>query len=102
MNTTFEKKDGKLLVTLSGRLDTNNAQALNEELGNKVPDNIDLVIDLKDLKYISSAGLRVLLSWKKKQAERMHSMTIINVQEDVYEILEVTGFTEIFGLEQKE
>lgn len=96
----IEKKlDGKnLTVALTGRLDTVTAPELESELASALDDVENLVIDMKDLEYISSAGLRVLLTAQKTMNQK-GSMKLINVNETVMEIFDVTGFVDILTIE---
>lgn len=89
----------ELSIALEGRLDTNTAPSLEAELKKNIGGIASLVIDVEKLEYISSAGLRVLLSAHKIMA-RQGSMTIRNVREEVMEIFEVTGFDEILNIER--
>ena len=94
-----KKKDNeKLTMTLEGRLDTNTAPELEEALSNVDDDVTELVFDLEKLDYISSAGLRVLLSAQKMMNEK-GVMKVINASDDVLEIFEVTGFSDILTIE---
>ena len=93
------KEDTKLTVAIEGRLDTLSAPDLEKGLEPELAGITDLVLDLKDLEYISSAGLRVLLSAQKKMAKQ-GSMKILHVNETIMEIFEVTGFSEILTIEQ--
>ena len=94
-----KKQDGKnLTVALSGRLDTVTAPELESELASALEDVENLVIDMKDLEYISSAGLRVLLTAQKTMNQK-GSMKLINVNETVMEIFDVTGFVDILTIE---
>ncbi len=89
---------GEALFTLGGRLDTTTAPELEESLKNSLDGVSKLTLDMAALDYISSAGLRVLLSVQKimnKQGE----MKLTNVNESIMEILEVTGFSEILTIE---
>ena len=88
-------RDGKKL--LEGRLDTNTAPELEDSLSNELDDITELVIDLKDLEYISSAGLRVLLACQKKMMKQ-GKMTVCNPNDVITEIFEVTGFSEILDI----
>lgn len=81
---------------LSGRLDTTTAPEFQKNVTAAQEEHGELILDAKDLAYISSAGLRVLLSLRKKQGE----LSIINVSADVYDILDVTGFTDILDVKQ--
>ena len=87
-----------LLVELGGRLDTTTAPELESVIQGELNDVKELVFDFKNLEYISSAGLRVLLS-AQKIMNKNGSMKIINVNEMINEIFEVTGFIDILTVE---
>ena len=93
-----EQNDKNLVVALDGRLDTTTSPSLEEELKATLPSVEDLVFDLTKLEYISSAGLRVLLS-AQKTMNKQGSMVVKNVSEEVKEIFEVTGFSDILTIE---
>ena len=96
--TIESKKDaGKLTLAITGRLDTSTAPKLEETLKESYDGVTELVFDLKKLEYISSAGLRVLLS-AQKTMNRQGSMKVINVGEEIMEIFEITGFTDILNI----
>ena len=97
---TIEIKRANELITvmLVGRLDTTTAPALDKTLNENIEDNASLVLDLKGLEYISSAGLRVLLG-AQKRIGKMGSMKLINVAEAVMEVFEMTGFADILTIE---
>ncbi len=97
LNITKTRDGKKLLVALEGRLDTNTAPELEESLSDELDDITELVIDLKDLEYISSAGLRVLLACQKKMMKQ-GKMTVCNPNDVITEIFEVTGFSEILDI----
>lgn len=88
----------ELTVALTGRLDTTTSPQLETELRNSLDGVDSLTLDLKDLEYISSAGLRVLLS-AQKVMNRQGRMVIRNVNEIVLEVFSVTGFTDILTIE---
>ena len=100
MTMTIEKivEDKRLTVTLAGRLDTTTAPRLETELKQNVSGVEELVLDLAGLEYLSSAGLRVLLS-AQKVMNRQGSMVVKNVNEIIMEIFEVTGFVDILTIE---
>ena len=98
LNIKKEQENDVLKVVLEGRLDTTTAPQLEGELKEVLPDTKDLIFDLADLEYISSAGLRVLLSAQKVMS-RQGSMKVIHVREEVNEIFEVTGFCDILTIE---
>ncbi len=90
--------EGQLCVSLGGRLDTVTAPELDAELKNSLEGVTDLVLDLADLEYISSSGLRVLLS-AQKIMNKQGRMRILHANEMVMEIFDVTGFTKILTFE---
>ncbi len=97
---TIEKKlDGSVLdIALQGRLDTTTSPQLENELKTALDGVTELIFDLAGLEYISSAGLRVLLS-AQKTMNKQGSMTIRNVNSDVMDVFDVTGFVDILNIE---
>ena len=94
-----KKQDGSaLVVALEGRLDTTTAPELDQELKNSLDGVTDLTLDLAKLDYISSAGLRVLLSAHKTMMKQ-GQMKVTNASEIVKEVFEVTGFCDILNIE---
>ena len=96
MKIEFNRSNGVLNVSLDGRLDTVTAPEFATLLEKNYDGTGALVIDCKDLAYVSSAGLRVLLSAQKKAKD---SMKLTNVCELVMEVLEMTGFADILEIE---
>ena len=97
--TITKKLDGNALtIALEGRLDTTTAPALEREIKNGLDGVNELTMDFEKLGYISSAGLRVLLSAHKIMSER-GGMKLKNVSEMVMEVFEVTGFSDILKIE---
>ena len=96
---TIEKmaEGNKLTITLTGRLDTTTAPKLETELKQNISGVEELVLDLAALEYLSSAGLRVLLS-AQKVMNRQGSMVVKNVNETIMEIFEVTGFVDLLTI----
>lgn len=88
----------ELTVALKGRLDTLTAPQLEEELKADMENATELILDLADLEYVSSAGLRVLLSAQKTMNTK-GSMVLKNVSEEIREIFDVTGFSDILTIE---
>lgn len=88
----------ELDIALKGRLDTLTAPQLEEELSASIDSAENLVFDFSELEYISSAGLRVLLSAQKTK-NASGSMTVKNVSEEIREIFDVTGFSDILTIE---
>lgn len=98
MTIQKQANGSELILALEGRLDTTTAPQLEAELQGALDGVTDLTLDFQDLAYISSAGLRVLLSTQKIM-NRQGSMKVIHVAEAVMEIFEVTGFSEILTIE---
>lgn len=97
---TIEKitEGNKLTIELAGRLDTTTAPKLETELKQNISGVEELVLDLAALEYLSSAGLRVLLSAQKVMNRQGH-MVVKHVNETVMEIFEVTGFVDVLTIE---
>ena len=97
-NVRAENKDAIMTVFISGNVDSSNAPEVENEIRTSLEDQQfdELVLDAEDLIYVSSAGLRIILRLKKDYPE----FKIINVRSEVYEILEMTGFTEMMTVEK--
>ena len=97
MNITQTKDGEKLLVKVDGRIDTVTAPEFEAFLEDNLDGISDLTIDLAALEYISSAGFRVMLRAQKRMNVQ-GTMTVLNVNETVSEIFEVTGFNDILTI----
>ena len=84
-----------LTISLNGRLDTTTAGDLETFLNENLSSAKELIMDCENLSYISSAGLRVLLSAKKK----INNFKLLNVKDLVMEVFEITGFVDILTIE---
>ena len=98
LNIDKSIENGKALFALVGRLDTTTAPELEKELKSSLDGVKELTLDFAGLDYISSAGLRVLLS-AQKIMNRQGSMTIMHVNEVIREVFDVTGFSDILTIE---
>ncbi len=98
MTITKTQDNDKLTVKLEGRLDTTTAPQLESELKTALDDVKELVFDISELSYISSAGLRVLLA-AQKVMNKQGKMVVTGACEAVMEIFEVTGFVDILTIE---
>ena len=99
MNITKTAEGEKLTVALEGRLDTLTAPELEESLSSALEGVKELVLDLSGLEYLSSAGLRVVLSTFKTVSAAEGKMTICNANEMVSKVFELTGFGNIIAIE---
>mgnify|MGYP002528878015 CR=1 FL=1 len=98
LNIEKKVEASKIEIALEGRLDTTTAPELEEVVKAELSGKDSLVFDLAGLEYISSAGLRVLLS-AQKIMNNQGSMVVKNTSEEVNEIFEVTGFSDILTIE---
>ena len=97
MNIITEKENNVTVLKIEGRLDTTTAPELEKTINGEGDALEKLVLDFAGVDYISSAGLRVLLSAQKKM-NAQGSMALVNVSEAVMDIFEMTGFAEILDI----
>ena len=98
MTILKEQTGNALTIRLEGRLDTTTSPQLENELRTALNGVTELILDLDKLDYISSAGLRVLLS-AQKVMNKQGKMAIRNVKPEIMEIFDVTGFVDILNIE---
>jgi anti-sigma B factor antagonist len=98
LNINKTTENGTCTGALEGRLDTSTSPELETELKSSLDGVTELIMDFEKLEYISSAGLRVLLS-AQKTMNNQGSMKVINVNDTVMEIFEVTGFVDVLTIE---
>lgn len=98
MTIVEERNNDVLTLKIEGRLDTTTAPTLEKTI-NEILDGVtELILDMNQLTYVSSAGLRVLLSTQKKM-NKQGTMKLIGVCEDVMDVFEMTGFVDILNIE---
>ena len=97
MTIEIKRNAEETIIKLVGRLDTTTAPALDKTIGEDIAGTKSLVLDVKELEYISSAGLRVFLGAQKKM-QKIGSMKVKNVREEVMEVFEMTGFADILTI----
>ena len=98
MTIEIKKNSEETIIKIAGRLDTITAPALEKTIAEDIGDAKNLILDVKEMEYISSAGLRVLLGAQKKM-QKDGTMKVINVCEEVMEVFEMTGFADILVIE---
>ena len=98
MTIEIQKNSAETILQIAGRLDTITAPTLDKTIHEEIGDTRNLILDLKAVPYISSAGLRVLLGAQKKM-QKIGAMKVVNVCETVMEVLEMTGFADILVIE---
>ena len=100
MDIKVTVEDGKALVTPEGKLTVATAPELEEAIGTIGEDANALEVDLAGVDYVASAGLRVLVAAQKLLSSRGGSMTISHPADDVYDVFEMTGLSEILTIER--
>ena len=98
MTIEIKKTETETIIEIVGRLDTITAPALDKTINEDIADTKNLVLDVKGVEYISSAGLRVLLAAQKKM-QKIGTMKVTGVCEEVMEVFEMTGFADILVIE---
>ena len=98
MQLTHTKEGNRLTVNVSGRVDTTTAPELEKYITDNTDGVTELILDLKEMSYTSSAGLRVLLK-AQKLMNKQGSMKVTGVQNDVLEVFDMTGFSDILTIE---
>ena len=98
MKIDIKRENGKTVIKIDGRLDTTTAPELEKTINGEGDELKSLVLDFNGVDYISSAGLRVLLTAQKKMNVQ-GEMELINVSEPVMDIFEMTGFADILVIE---
>ena len=98
MTIVEERNNNVLTLKIEGRLDTNTAPTLEKTINENLDGVTELMLDMNQLTYVSSAGLRVLLSSQKKM-NKIGTMKLIGVCEEVMEVFEMTGFVDVLNIE---
>ena len=98
MTIEIKKNNQETVIEIVGRLDTITAPALDKTINEDIEDTKNLVLDVTGMEYISSAGLRVILSAQKKM-QKIGSMKLTGVCDEVMEVFEMTGFADILVIE---
>ena len=98
LNITKKLEDGVLDVALDGRLDTNTAPEFQQEIEPMLGSISELTLDCEKLDYISSAGLRVLLTFEQMLEEQGKKMELRNVNDIIHDVFDVTGFLDIMTI----
>lgn len=102
MQIKTDVSNNKLVITLSGRLDTITSPQLEEEIRHISLDEIEIIIlDIKELEYISSAGLRLILKIHKKMSAKGGVLKLINVNEMISEVFYMTGMSDFLDIEKE-
>jgi anti-anti-sigma factor len=99
MELQFEKKDGHTVAYVEGRVDTTNYNEFENKMSDKIAETEDnIIINCKDLNFISSSGLRVFLMTQKKLMGAKRKLHLTNMQPAIKEIFDISGFSQIFSI----
>lgn len=93
MEITSKKENESLIISIDGRIDTNTAPTFNDETLKLINGEKRVVLDFTDVEYISSAGLRVVLSLHKSMAATAGELIIAHARDEVMEVFDMTGFS---------
>lgn len=99
MDLTKDYNEKELTITLPDRIDTTNAPDFENEIMDEMGKFDSLILDFKDLEYISSAGLRVLVLVQKELSPQNIPFTILNVNDSIKEIFKMSGFDKILNIQ---
>lgn len=99
MDIEFEKNGTTLLVKPNGRLDSATSQNANAQIREKAEGVTEMILDLENVAYVSSGGLRVILEWHQEMEDRGGSMKVLHVNEYIKEVFDLTGFLEFLVIE---
>lgn len=102
MNITRNVHNNRIFLQLNGRLDTTTAPEFQRTLLSEIEGGKDIVLDFCELAYVSSAGLRALLTGQKAVLAKKQSMCLRNVSDEIMEVFHMTGFSDILTIEGHE
>lgn len=100
MKINQTNNENQIIYSLNGRLDTTSSPELQDVLLPSIDGSANIVLDFKELVYISSAGLRVLLAAQKLVNKQSVSMIIKNVCSEIMDVFDMTGFTDVLSIEK--
>ena len=100
LTITKKNEQEKLIVTASGRIDTSTSPQLDTEVKNSLDGITELILDFEKVSYISSSGLRILLSLHKIMDSKEGRLVIRKPTEMVLEVFDVTGFADVLNIEK--
>ena len=100
--TQILKEDGKTIIKTGSRIDTMNADEFEKDIQPALQeDGINLVMDCSELTYMASSGLRVIQKTMRTVMMKQGEFKIVNVNPEIYKVLQMTGFTKFMTVEQK-
>lgn len=99
MEIHVTKQDGSKIIAVQGRIDTTTAPTFERTLLKEMENESEVRVDLQEVAYVSSAGLRAFLNGQKFANKKKMDMILLNVADTVMEVLEMTGFVDILTIE---
>ncbi|WP_313053678.1 STAS domain-containing protein [Pseudomonas lopnurensis] len=100
MNITETLEDSTLILALHGRLDSTTAKSLEDVLPERMQVSPALIVDLAEIQYVSSAGLRVILKAAKVAKSSGNRLVLAGLAPQVHEVFQVSGFTALFNIQE--
>ena len=100
MTIEEKKENDKVIIYVSGRIDSSTAPELDAFISERLDGLKTLMLDFSEVDYMSSAGLRVLLSAHKSLGYEKNAVTVVGANEDVYEVIHITGFDTFINVEK--
>lgn len=98
MATTFNQSGDVLTVIPEGRIDTITSPVLEKEIQQHLDGIVNIIMDFKNINYISSGGIRVLLAFQQEMMERDGDLKLTNVSDNVYDIFDLVGFADMIEI----
>lgn len=93
-------EDNNLIASLSGDLDINVVDDFRDDILNRIDGSKDIILDLKDLDYIDSTGLGVVMTAYKEALEKGRTLKVTNAKRNIYKLFKITELDEILGMEE--
>lgn len=100
---SYELKNGNMTIYLTGKIDASNSETIQECIANLIDENelSELIFDMNDVTYVSSAGLRMFSALNQKSIEYSIEYRLINMRQDIQKMFQMTGYASAFSIETK-
>ena len=100
---SYELENGNMTIYLTGKIDASNSETIQEYIANLIDENelSELVFDMNDVTYVSSAGLRMFSALNQKSIEYSIEYRLINMRQDIQKMFQMTGYASAFSIETK-
>lgn len=100
---SYELENGNMTIYLTGKIDASNSETIQEYIANLIDENelSELIFDMNDVTYVSSAGLRMFSALNQKSIEYSIEYRLINMRQDIQKMFQMTGYASAFSIETK-